>query len=72
MTGRERFACFFALVAMAGVTGCMAPSQPTPAPQPIPGGATPGSFTLYLVDSTQGVLIETDPAGLTVGRVATN
>ncbi len=29
--------------------------------------ATPGSFTLYVVDGTRAVLIETDPAALTRG-----
>ena len=31
--------------------------------------STSGSFTLYLVDSTQGILIETDNTQLTLGRV---
>lgn len=31
---------------------------------------TPSNFTLYLVDGTQGVLIETDNAQLTLGRLA--
>jgi hypothetical protein len=32
--------------------------------------STPGNFTLYLVDQTQGILIETDPNQLTLGRLA--
>jgi hypothetical protein len=31
--------------------------------------ATPGSFTLYVVDGTRAVLIETDPAALTLGNL---
>ncbi|MGB9414851.1 MAG: hypothetical protein WCB58_00935, partial [Acidobacteriaceae bacterium] len=30
---------------------------------------TPGNFTLYLVDGTQGILIETDKTLLTLGRL---
>jgi hypothetical protein len=31
--------------------------------------ATPGSFTLYLVDGTQGVMLETDSSQLSLGRL---
>lgn len=43
-------------------TGTLAGFDPT-------SRATPADFTLYMVDNTQGVLIETDNAQLTLGRL---